>query len=113
MVVLTDLCVMEPTGPAGRLQVTSLHPGVTLDDVVEATTGFAIDAAPNIQKTIAPTAEELRILRTEADPLGIRRLEMTAAKKRGAMLDHVLTVEAEVMRRLLPAIAPGKSSLGL
>lgn len=100
MIVLTDLCVMEPTGPNGRLQITRLHPGVTLDDVVEAT-GFAIDAAQTIQQTRAPTADELRILRTDVDPLGLRRLEMIPAKERGAMLESVLATEADVWRRLL------------
>ncbi len=99
MVVLTDLCVMEPTGPAGRLQVSSLHPGVTMEDVVEAT-GFAIDHAPHVEQTLAPTREELRVLRSDVDPLGLRRLEMTPAKERGAMVDTILRREAEVIREL-------------
>jgi len=99
MAVLTDLCVMEPTGPEGRLQITSLHPGVTLEEVVSAT-GFAIEAAPNCEQTTPPSAEELRVLRTEVDPLGLRRLEMTAAKERGALLENVLKVEADVVRQL-------------
>lgn len=99
MAVLTDLCVMEPTGEAGRLQVTSLHPGVTLEEVISST-GFVIGVAPNCEQTVAPSAEELRILRTEVDPLGLRRLEMTPAKERGFLLETLLKVEADITRRL-------------
>lgn len=99
MLVLTDLCVMEPTGPKGRLQVTSLHPGVSMDDVVAAT-GFAIDAAADVGRTVAPTDDELTVLRTEIDPLDLRRLDMTPAKERGALLESVLRREAEIMKRL-------------
>lgn len=99
MAVLTDLCVMEPAGPGGRLQVTSLHPGVTLEQV-QAATGFAIDAAPECGVTAPPTAEELRVLRTDVDPLGLRRLELAPAKERGPLLDSILQAEAGILRRL-------------
>ena len=51
-----------------RMQVHSLHAGVTMAQVRERT-GFALDAAADVTETPAPAAEELRILREEVDPL--------------------------------------------
>lgn len=112
MAVLTDLCVMEPTGPDGRLQVTSLHPGVTLEDV-QAATGFAIDATEDCRETVPPTEDELRVLRTEVDPLGLRRLELAPAKERGPLLASLIEIEAEILQRLGSARAMTLTSEGM
>jgi glutaconate CoA-transferase subunit B len=56
-----------------RLEVRSLHPGVTLEQVQEST-GFEIGAADTIHETPAPTEEELAALE-KVDPDGVRRLE--------------------------------------
>jgi glutaconate CoA-transferase subunit B len=50
-----------------RMQVESLSPGVTLDQVQE-NTGFELLKAPEIAETQPPREEELRILRDEVDP---------------------------------------------
>ncbi|MEO6457379.1 MAG: CoA-transferase [Chloroflexia bacterium] len=64
--VVTPLCVMDLT-KQGEMRLVSLHPGVTLEDVLE-NTGFDLalpeEAAPI---TALPSPEELRILR-ELDP---------------------------------------------
>jgi glutaconate CoA-transferase subunit B len=69
--------VVTPLGvfrrEAGRLQVESLHPGVTPDAFREAT-GFPVDVAELTPVTSPPTDEELRILR-EIDPTGVVRSE--------------------------------------
>ena len=51
------------------MQVESLHPGVTREDIIE-NTGFEMLFAGDLQITAEPTAEELRILREEVDPQG-------------------------------------------
>jgi len=51
----------------GRLKVTKLMPGVTLEKVQE-TTEFKVQAASSITSVQAPTADELRVLREEVDP---------------------------------------------
>jgi glutaconate CoA-transferase subunit B len=51
-----------------RMEVLSLHPGITMEQV-QANTGFAIEASGTLTQTEAPTANELRILREEVDPL--------------------------------------------
>ena len=43
-VVVTDKAVFDATGPDGTLRLRSVHPGVTVEEVQEAT-GFDIDAA--------------------------------------------------------------------
>lgn len=65
--VITDLAVMGYSDTSKRMQVRSLHPGVTLDRV-KAATGFALEVVPQLASTSPPTDEELRILREEVDP---------------------------------------------
>lgn len=60
--VFTDLCIMRPGPEDNELQVTSLHPGVGRDDVVEAT-GWPIRFAGQVDETPPPTNEELSVLR--------------------------------------------------
>jgi glutaconate CoA-transferase, subunit B len=57
----------------GRLEVESLHPGVTPDAFREAT-GFAVDFGPQTPTTPPPTAEEMAALRA-IDPDGVARSE--------------------------------------
>lgn len=53
----------------GRLEVESLHPGVTPEAFREAT-GFAVDVGPETPTTPPPTADELAALRM-VDPGGV------------------------------------------
>ena len=61
-VVITDLCILKPDPETKELVVTSLHPNVTRQDVIEAT-GWEIRFADQLETTPAPTAEELEVLR--------------------------------------------------
>ncbi len=60
--VITDLCLMEPDPETCELVVTSLHAGVTRDQVTE-NTGWDVRFAPDTPTTPEPSTEELRILR--------------------------------------------------
>jgi glutaconate CoA-transferase subunit B len=60
--VITDLAVLEPDDDTRELVVTSLHPGVTRDQVTEAT-GWDVRFADHLATTPPPTADELRVLR--------------------------------------------------
>jgi glutaconate CoA-transferase subunit B len=60
--VITDLCVLEPHSDSKELTVASLHPGVTREQVVEAT-GWKIRFADKVAETLAPTEKELAVLR--------------------------------------------------
>src|SRR5882762_4176471 len=65
--VITDLAIMGYHDETKRMQVLSLHPGVTLDQVA-ANTGFELGRREPLQTTIPPSERELHILRTEVDP---------------------------------------------
>jgi glutaconate CoA-transferase subunit B len=65
--VITDLAVMGFRDDTRRMEVLSLHPGVTLDQV-RAATGFALHAREPLGVTEPPSALELEILRDEVDP---------------------------------------------
>jgi glutaconate CoA-transferase subunit B len=67
--VITDLAVLGYAADTCRMQVLSLHPGVTLEQV-RASTGFELGAAEALETTRPPTDAELTILRTEVDPFG-------------------------------------------
>jgi glutaconate CoA-transferase subunit B len=65
--VITDLAVLGYHEQTRRMEVISLHPGVTMVQV-QAATGFALGIREPVQQTAPPTLEEVRILREEVDP---------------------------------------------
>lgn len=68
--VFTNLAVMDFGGPERQLQVVSLHPGVTAEQVQEAT-GFALHIPADVQETAAPTEAQLALL-ARLDPHNLR-----------------------------------------
>ena len=60
--LITDLCVMEPDLVTREMTVTSIHPGVTRDQIA-ANTGWPARFAANVAETPAPTSRELQVLR--------------------------------------------------
>lgn len=65
--VITDLAVLGYHEQTRRMEVLSLHPGVCLDQVRQAT-GFELGVKEPLVCTAPPTEEELQILREEVDP---------------------------------------------
>jgi glutaconate CoA-transferase subunit B len=65
--VITDLAVLGYNEATRRMQVLSLHPGVTLERV-RSQTAFELGAAEALTTTEPPTDRELQILREEVDP---------------------------------------------
>jgi glutaconate CoA-transferase subunit B len=68
--VVTDLCVLDFGGPDHAIRVTSLHPGVSFEQV-QAATGFPLLKVDNLGETALPTAEQLAIIR-KLDPHNLR-----------------------------------------
>jgi glutaconate CoA-transferase subunit B len=66
--IITDLAVMGFEPKTKSMMVESLSPGVELDKV-RAETGFELLVAAELGRTEPPTADELRVLREEVDPL--------------------------------------------
>lgn len=61
--VVTDLCLLAPDPESKELVVTSLHPGVTPDDV-RAATGWPIRFSTHLERTPPPSPTELGALRS-------------------------------------------------
>jgi glutaconate CoA-transferase subunit B len=65
--VITDLAILGYHEQTRRMELLSLHPGVTLEQVC-ARTGFELGVHEPLATTLPPSAFELRILREEVDP---------------------------------------------
>jgi acyl CoA:acetate/3-ketoacid CoA transferase beta subunit len=76
--IVTDLAVLDFTGPDGTVALATLHPGVPLARVIEAT-GFPLHISADVSETRLPTDEELRLVRERLDPRGLRDREVTAS----------------------------------
>ncbi|WP_425835105.1 CoA-transferase subunit beta [Streptomyces fractus] len=75
--VVTNLAVLDFGGADHAMRLVSVHPGVSVEEVQEAT-GFAL-ALPeggDVPCTREPTAEELRLVREVIDPKGTRDREV-------------------------------------
>jgi glutaconate CoA-transferase subunit B len=70
--LVSPLCVMDFDTPDKRMAIRSVHPGVTVEDVVK-NTGFELVIPKNVPTTEPPTHEEMTIIREEIDPAGILR----------------------------------------
>lgn len=76
-----------------RMRLTSIHPGVTLEQI-QSHTGFPLEISPDLSETPLPSEEEIRLLREEIDPLGIRKLELLSGSERRQLLHKILSQEA-------------------
>jgi glutaconate CoA-transferase, subunit B len=65
--VITDLAILGYHDQSKRMEVISLHPGVTRAQVADATS-FDLTFREPLTTTLEPTEHELRILRDEVDP---------------------------------------------
>ena len=68
--VVTDLATYGFDEGTGEMTLTTLHPGVSLEDV-RANMGWEPRVADDLVETPAPTDDELRLLREELDPEAI------------------------------------------
>ncbi len=72
--VVTDLAVLDFCTDDHTMRLASVHPGVTVDQVIEAT-GFALHIG-DVPETRLPTDEELRLIREVLDPKSLRDREV-------------------------------------
>src|ERR1700691_1421866 len=73
--VISNLGVFDFETPDHTMRLRSVHPGVTVDDVVQATS-FALALPAEVPETRLPTPEELDLLRTVLDPGSLRDREV-------------------------------------
>jgi glutaconate CoA-transferase, subunit B len=60
--LITDLAILEPDPVTREMTVTSIHPGVTREQI-DANTGWPVRYAANVTETPTPTEQELSVLR--------------------------------------------------
>jgi glutaconate CoA-transferase, subunit A len=97
--LISDLGMFELDPEQKRFRLASIHPGVSLDKIKAQTGGDFLIAEP-LPHTEAPSEDDLRLIREEVDPFGIRQLEFVPGRDRLAMIQRILTAEADLMREL-------------
>jgi acyl CoA:acetate/3-ketoacid CoA transferase beta subunit len=75
--VVSNLGVFDFETPDHAMRVRSVHPGVTVDEIVAAT-GFELIVPAGVLETRPPTAEDLRLIRDVIDPNDTRKSEVPA-----------------------------------
>jgi glutaconate CoA-transferase subunit B len=60
--LMTDLAIFEPEPGTNEMIVTSIHPGVTREQIAD-NTGWPVRFAASVNETPAPTEQELATLR--------------------------------------------------
>jgi len=101
--LVTNLALFRYDEAAGQLVVVETMPGVARETII-AETGFRVVFDKTCREVATPDARTLRVLREEVDPLGLRRLEFVGAKERGALLDDILSRDAEGTRRIIEGV---------
>lgn len=75
--IVSNLGVFDVRGPDDTLRLLSVHPGVSVDEVREAS-GCEIHVDKELGETRAPTGEELVLIREVLDPKALRNREVPA-----------------------------------
>ena len=101
--LISDLGVFELDQKEKRFRLVSIHPGVALDDI-RARTGAEFLIAEPLPGTAPPSEDELRLIREEVDPFGIRQLEFVPSRDRMALIQRILDGEAALVRGLEAAM---------
>ncbi len=73
--IVTNLGVLDFETDDHRMRLRSVHPGVTVDEIVEAT-GFELVVPDDVPESRAPTPDELRLIREVIDPHELRFTEV-------------------------------------
>ncbi len=68
--IVTNLAVLDFCPETRRMRLRSVHPGVTVEQVV-ANTGFDLILPSSVPETPVPSPDDLRVLRTEIDCGGL------------------------------------------
>ncbi len=74
-VVVSNLAVLDFGAPGHVMRLRSVHPGVTVDEVLAAT-GFALHVPDDVPVTRPPAPHELALIRERLDPAGRRDREL-------------------------------------
>lgn len=72
--VVSNLGVFDFATPDNRMRLVSVHPGVSVEQVIDSTT-FELVVGTDVPTTREPTDEELRLIREVIDPKDTRKAE--------------------------------------
>jgi glutaconate CoA-transferase, subunit A len=97
--LISDLGMFELDPEQERFRLVSIHPGVALDDIRAKTGGDFLLTEPQ-PRTQPPSEDELRLIREEVDPFGIRQLEFVPSRDRPALIQRILDAEAGLVNEL-------------
>lgn len=86
--VVSNLGVLDFDDGTGRMRLASVHTGVSVQQVVDST-GFELVLADPVAETPPPTEEELRIIRGDIDPRGVRRLDFVKGEALQAAMKEI------------------------
>jgi acyl CoA:acetate/3-ketoacid CoA transferase beta subunit len=75
--VISNLGVFDFATPDQRMRLVSVHPGVTVEQVVKAT-GFELVIPAQVPETRLPSDAELALIRERIDPEGLASKEVRA-----------------------------------
>jgi hypothetical protein len=75
--VISNLGVFDFATPDRRMRLVSVHPGVTVAQVVKAT-GFELEIPAQLPETRLPSEAELALIRERIDPEGLANKEVRA-----------------------------------
>lgn len=95
IIVISNLGVFHVSTRAKEMEVLTIHPGVSIDEL-NKNTSFKLKITQDISETKPPTANELKLIREKIDPLGTRRLEMLGGKERQRLLWEIMDKETVV-----------------
>lgn len=109
--LISDLGTFELDEQERIFRLMSVHPGVTVDQVRERSgCDFLVSGA--LRETRPPDAGELRRIREEIDPFGIRRLEFVPGKDRLSLIEDILSAEKAVVEHARSRILASAGSAG-
>ncbi len=97
--LISNLGTFELDFASQRFRLVSIHPGITLEEIRRQTGGEFLVADP-LPSTPTPTQEQLRLIRREIDPFGIRQLEFVPSKARLATIERILDAEEALLEEV-------------
>ncbi len=71
--VISNLAVMDFHPQSKRMRLKSVHPGSTVEEVRSATGFELLMPQGSVPQTRAPSQEQIRLIREEIDPDGMRK----------------------------------------
>lgn len=94
--VISNLGTFHVSKQTMEMELLTIHPGVSIDDVYE-NTSFELKIPEKVTETESPMRNQLSLIRERIDPLGTRRLEMLGGKERQRLLMEIIEKETEAI----------------